>query len=182
MLVSQNKAVPWILITLNIGCLSLLWPGLTMPVLTIEAGITFGGVTQTLLHQQQSILESIEALQEANSYLAAGLIFLFSVCIPVIKAFAIMISLFMSKKRESLVRHWVSLISKWAMADVFVMGLFIAFLASNSSEYLSAQLESGFYFFVAYCVCSVLIFQIIDRVYTTDETSFSELRNGRGSK
>ena len=168
MLVSQNKAVPWILITLNIGCLSLLWPGLTMPVLTIEAGITFGGVTQTLLHQQQSILESIEALQGANSYLAAGLIFLFSVCIPIIKAFTIMISLLIPKKWKGLVRHWVSLISKWAMADVFVMGLFIAFLASNSSEYLSAQLESGFYYFAAYCVCSVLIFQIIDRVYTTD--------------
>ena len=168
MLVSQNKAVPWILITLNIGCLSLLWPGLTMPVLTIEAGITFGGVTQTLLHQQQSILESIEALQEANSYLAAGLIFLFSVCIPIIKAFTIIISLLIPKKWKGLVRHWVSLISKWAMADVFVMGLFIAFLASNSSEYLSAQLESGFYYFAAYCVCSVLIFQIVDRVYTTD--------------
>ena len=167
MFVNQSKAVPWILIALNIGCLLLLWPGLTMPVLTIEAGITFGGVTQTLFHQQQSILESIEALQEAESYLAAGLILLFSVCVPIIKAVAIMISLLMPKKWRGLVRHWISLISKWAMADVFVMGLFIAFLASASSEFLSAQLESGFYYFAAYCVCSVLVFQIIDRVYTT---------------
>ena len=167
MLVSQSKVVPWILVTLNIGCLLLLWPGLTMPVLTIEAGITLGGVTQTLFHQQQSILESIETLQETESYLAAGLILLFSVCVPIVKAIAIMISLLMPTKWEGLVRHWVSLISKWAMADVFVMGLFIAFLASDSSEFLSAQLESGFYYFAAYCVCSVLVFQIIDRVYTT---------------
>ena len=167
MLVSQSKVVPWILIALNIGCLLLLWPGLTMPVLTIEASVTFGGITQTLFHQQQSILESIETLQEADSYLAAGLVLLFSVCVPITKALAIMISLLMPKKWKGLVRHWVSLISKWAMADVFVMGLFIAFLASNSSEFLSAHLESGFYYFAAYCVCSVLVFQIIDRVYTT---------------
>ena len=146
MLVSQSKAVPWILIALNIGCLLLLWPGLTMPVLTIEASMTFGGITQTLFHQQQSILESVETLQKADSYLAASLVFLFSVCVPIIKSFAIMISLFMPKKWKGLVRHWVSLISKWAMADVFVMGLFIAFLASDSSEFLSAQLESGFYY------------------------------------
>ena len=167
MFVSQSKAVPWILIALNIGCLLLLWLGLTMPVLTIEASVTFGGITQTLFHQQQSILESIEALQEDDSYLAADLVLLFSVCVPITKALAIMISLLMPKKWEGLVRHWVSLISKWAMADVFVMGLFIAFLASNSSEFLSANLESGFYYFAAYCVCSVLVFQIIDRVYTT---------------
>ena len=167
MFVSQSKSVPWILIALNIGCLLLLWPGLTMPVLTIEASVTFGGITQTLFHQQQSILESIEALQEADSYLAAGLVLLFSVCVPIAKTLAIMISLLMPKKWKGLVRHWVSLISKWAMADVFVMGLFIAFLASDSSEFLSAQLESGFYYFAAYCVCSVLVFQIIDRVYTT---------------
>ena len=167
MLVSQSKVVPWILIALNIGCLLLLWPGLTMPVLTIEASVTFGGITQTLFHQQQSILESIEALQKADSYLAAGLVLLFSVCVPITKALAIMISLLMPKKWKGLVRHWVSLISKWAMADVFVMGLFIAFLASDSSEFLSAQLEIGFYYFAAYCVCSVLVFQIIDRVYTT---------------
>ena len=167
MLASQSKVVPWILIALNIGCLLLLWPGLTMPVLTIEASVTFGGITQTLFHQQQSILESIETLQEADSYLAAGLVLLFSVCVPITKALAIMISLLMPKKWKGLVRHWVSLTSKWAMADVFVMGLFIAFLASDSSEFLSAQLESGFYYFVAYCVCSVLVFQIIDRVYTT---------------
>ena len=167
MLVSQSKVVPWILIALNIGCLLLLWPGLTMPVLTIEASVTFGGITQTLFHQQQSILESIEALQKADSYLAAALVLLFSVCVPITKALAIMISLLMPKKWKGLVRHWVSLISKWAMADVFVMGLFIAFLASDSSDFLSAQLESGFYYFAAYCVCSVLVFQIIDRVYTT---------------
>ena len=171
MFFNQSKSVPWILIALNIGCLLLLWPGLTMPVLTIEAGITLGGVTQTLFHQQQSILESIETLQEAESYLAAGLILLFSVCVPIGKAIAIMISLLMPTKWKGLVRHWVSLISKWAMADVFVMGLFIAFLASDSSEFLNAQLESGFYYFAAYCVCSVLVFQIIDRVYTANSAS-----------
>jgi uncharacterized paraquat-inducible protein A len=179
MSVSQSKATPWVLMALNFGCLLLLWPGLTMPVLTIEAGITLGGITQTLFYQQQSILESIDALQDADSHLAAVLVFLFSVCVPITKAAAIMISLLMPKKWEGLIRRWVSLISKWAMADVFVMGLFIAFLASNSSEFLTAKLEIGFYYFSAYCVCSVLVFQIIDRFYTTSSLSFSRSDLGK---
>ena len=51
--------------------------------------------------------------------------------------------------------------SKWSMADVFVMALLVAYLAGSASEQMgsllimSAQLEVGFWYFLAYCLFSI---------------------------
>jgi paraquat-inducible protein A len=52
-------------------------------------------------------------------------------------------------------------ISKWAMADVFAVGVFIAFLAANALDNLDAKLHPGYYFFVAYCLVSNVAFQFL---------------------
>ena len=52
-------------------------------------------------------------------------------------------------------------VSKWAMADVFVVGVFIAFLAAKATDNLNAVAERGFYFFAAYCLVSNLAFQLL---------------------
>ena len=52
-------------------------------------------------------------------------------------------------------------LSKWSMADVFVMGLLVAYMAGSASGEMGdlltmhAQLESGFWFFVGYCLFSI---------------------------
>jgi uncharacterized paraquat-inducible protein A len=54
-----------------------------------------------------------------------------------------------------------SYLSKWSMADVFVMGLLVAFLAGSAADQtgdmltMHAQLGIGFYYFLAYCLFSV---------------------------
>ena len=50
-------------------------------------------------------------------------------------------------------------ISKWAMADVFAAGIFIAFLAGNAMDNLDAKIQPGLYYFVSYCLVSNLAFQ-----------------------
>jgi uncharacterized paraquat-inducible protein A len=60
----------------------------------------------------------------------------------------------------------VASIAKWSMADVFVVALFIAYLAANATQSsgdpaapslvaFDARFGSGFYWFAAYCVCSL---------------------------
>ena len=56
---------------------------------------------------------------------------------------------------------FVRSISKWSMADVFVVGVFVAFLASNATPNMDAQIHSGFYFFTAYCLVSLLALQFM---------------------
>ena len=52
-------------------------------------------------------------------------------------------------------------LSKWSMTDVFVMALLVAYMAGSASGKMGdmlqmhAQLEVGFYWFLAYCVFSI---------------------------
>ena len=48
-----------------------------------------------------------------------------------------------------------------AMADVFAVGVFIAFMAGNALDNLDAKLHPGYYYFVAYCLVSNIAFQCL---------------------
>ena len=59
------------------------------------------------------------------------------------------------------IKRFVVVISKWAMVDVFVVGLFVAYLSAQASGNLSAVLEPGFYYFTGYCLVSLLAMQLM---------------------
>jgi len=52
-------------------------------------------------------------------------------------------------------------VSKWSMADVFVMAMLVSFMAGRASGHLGdllimdAQLEVGFWYFLAYCLFAI---------------------------
>ena len=47
------------------------------------------------------------------------------------------------------------------MADVFAMGVYVAFLASEAAQNFDAEIGIGFYYFVAYCLVSLLAMQFM---------------------
>ena len=47
------------------------------------------------------------------------------------------------------------------MADVFAVGIFIAYLAAIGTDNLDAQAGVGFYCFAGYCLVSNLAFQLL---------------------
>ncbi len=47
------------------------------------------------------------------------------------------------------------------MADVFAMGVWVAFLAGKATDNLDAQIRIGFYYFVGYCLVSLLAIQFM---------------------
>jgi uncharacterized paraquat-inducible protein A len=59
--------------------------------------------------------------------------------------------------------NFVSLISKWAMADIFAVSIFIAFLGANAVRNTTASLEPGFYYFAAYVLLSAVIVALLKR-------------------
>lgn len=150
-------------IGLTLVSLGLLWPGLTEPVLSITASITLLGKTREVFRQTQSIVESVQNLHRAGNTFVAGLILFFSITVPLIKA-ALLVAIFAARQVTARRRlHTVvNSVSKWAMADVFVVGVFIAFLAAKATDNLDAVAERGFYFFVAYCLVSNLSFQLLE--------------------
>ena len=127
------------------------------------------GVGQIEVYTQtRSIIGAVRNLYNVGSPLPATLILLFSVVVPVTKALLVVSAAFMrdvaSRQR---VLDFVAGIAKWSMADVFVVGLFITYLAAQATQTVPGQTGSapllafdasfgpGFYWFAAYCVFSL---------------------------
>jgi hypothetical protein len=127
--------------------------------------------------QTRSILGSVRRLYEVGSPVAATLILLFSVVVPFGKAGLVAAALSTSSAaaRRRLLT-FVELIGKWSMADVFVVALFIAYLAAQASQTapgdpqaatlvsFSAHFGPGFYWFAAYCVFALASQQLTTRL------------------
>ncbi|MGV3708091.1 MAG: paraquat-inducible protein A [Gemmatimonas sp.] len=149
-------------LVLTVVSLGLLWPGLTDPVLTITASMKIIGPPKEVFRQTQSIVESVKHLYNSGNVFVAGLILFFSITVPLIKA-ALIFAVLATK--ESVTRYrlfaFAKSVSKWAMADVFVVGVLISFLAAKGTDNLDAVAERGFYFFAAYCLVSNVAFQIL---------------------
>ena len=135
--------------------------GVTEPMLEISAE----HAGRQVFSYKQSIMEAVETLYEGQNYLVAFLILFFSVMIPVFKGIVILWVFFCGENNQKQKAHnFIFTIGKWSMADVFAVGVFIAYLASNASGMLDANLEPGFYYFTGYCIVSLLSLQAKSRL------------------
>ncbi len=118
--------------------------------------------------KSRSILGTVEELYRANQWLVAFLIALFSIIVPVIKSLLMIIAGFLNGQSARVSRAIIRLISKWSMADVFVVAIIVAFLAANATQQteelftLSAEFGDGFYYFLGYCLLSILSMQLME--------------------
>lgn len=134
-----------------------------MVVGTLEVSGTVNAFDKT-----RSILGTAHELYANNHLPVAVLIVLFSVVIPLVKALILLcVMLPVSGKAKSVLLTISNVISKWSMADVFVIAIFIAFLAGNGIQEnrglveFQASLGNGFWFFLTYCLLSILGTQIL---------------------
>jgi uncharacterized paraquat-inducible protein A len=165
----------------NVAALFLFVPGILLPMFSLTMDVTaqVGGPTLTtsLINKELSLLGTIEQLWQDERLLVAGLVFVFSIVIPLAKALLVLWAyLTRNVQMEKALINFVSKIGKWSMADVFVVAIFLAILSTNhaetqnhqtlalfgfkldlmiSSETLSA-VGHGFYFFTGYCLVSLL--------------------------
>jgi Paraquat-inducible protein A len=134
--------------------------------------------------QTRSIMGAVRRLYEVGSPFPATLILLFSVIVPFGKATLVAWAMFMSgvSSRERTLR-FVETIAKWSMADVFVVALFITYLAAQASATptsgpeaapallaFTAHFGPGFYWFAAYCLFSLASQQITVRAVRADQS------------
>jgi paraquat-inducible protein A len=165
-------------------------PGVMLPIYSItintqvEASLIPDPVEVTVYEQTRSILGTVRELWRSADYLVSFLILTFSVIVPVTKGCLLLASIYVVKDkiRQRIVRI-VDLIGKWSMADVFVVAVFLAYLATRDNAqtnsfsvpvlfqevdvgmvtHLSSTLGVGFYYFLGYCLFSVLWTQLLNR-------------------
>ena len=128
----------------------------------------------------RSIIGTVQELYQADKVLVAVLIALFSIVVPVLKCLLMLVSAMANQAGAIQLANKIKImISKWSMADVFVVAIFVAFLAANATQQtedlfsLDVQFMSGFYYFLSYCILSVLSAQLLDQdkpVATIDQT------------
>jgi paraquat-inducible protein A len=150
----------FLLILASFACLI---PGLYRPALTLDISpvLPFLG-KMAIYHQTRSILGTVRNLYETGNSLVAGLILLFSVVVPVAKGLALICVLaFKNAPFRMRLFRFVGMIGKWSMADVFVMGILLAYLAVGAATGVTAQLHDGFWFFLGYCLLSVASAQLM---------------------
>lgn len=160
-MLSLRNSIALVLIIASLSCLYL---GLTQDILSLSVAAKLPLVgTLNLYDSTQSILKTIETLYKNSNELVAFLILLFSVIIPLIKAFSLLLIFFVKSLNDSYAfKNFIAIISKWSMADVFLVGIFLAFLSTSSEDAINATLGTGFYWFLAYCILSILASQVIE--------------------
>lgn len=150
-------------ILLTLVSLTMLIPGLVAPLITITASMDLLGVSRELFRETRSILGAIQSLHDSGNDVVAGLILLFSVLVPALKALLLVVITLLPRQES---RHrlylFVRSVSKWSMADVFVVGVFIALLAAKATDNLDGVIGSGFYWFTGYALVSNLAFQFLE--------------------
>lgn len=111
----------------------------------------------------RSIIDTVNELAITGNLPVAFLIVFFSVVIPVFKLGLQTAAVVLPRREWRTPLLWLNgALSKWSMADVFVMAMLVAYMAGAASGQMGelltmdAQLESGFWFFLAYCLFSIL--------------------------
>ncbi len=121
----------------------------------------------------RSIAGTVKELFRSGNGIVAFLVMLFSIIIPGTKILLLLLGTYFQElkiSRKSLSIN--NVISKWSMADVFVIAIIVAYMAANTSSMgglmnLHGEFEPGFYFFLGYCIFSILSTQLITKKYMT---------------
>lgn len=129
--------------------------------------VTVSG-TVVIQDTAKSILGTAEILWTDGNQIVAALIVFFSVIVPALKLSLVSVAYgFKSFSWGQKAGQFSGMISKWSMADVFVMALIVSFLAIKASAGASALVETtitfetGFYYFLGYCLLSIFASQLM---------------------
>ena len=110
----------------------------------------------------RSIIGTVEDLYHSNNLAVAFLVVFFSVVIPTIKLLMMLAAITMKQSiGRARLTAMNSLMSKWSMADVFVVAMIVTYMAANATSAngglleFNSSFESGFYYFCGYCLFAI---------------------------
>ncbi|MEY3090446.1 MAG: hypothetical protein RL113_762 [Pseudomonadota bacterium] len=149
--------------------------GLITPILmvTIHKQVDYLGDI-VLSFESKGVIGSIIKLFDSGDIVVALVILLFSVMIPVLKVFSLLVvSLFIESKFAHGLIHFFKMIGKWSMVDVFVVAVFLVYLTANKGDISRAEVEMGLYYFLAYVIVSMLVSLSANKMLQEKRSAFS---------
>ncbi|MFV0477574.1 MAG: paraquat-inducible protein A [Parahaliea sp.] len=123
----------------------------------------------------RSIWGTVDELANTGNLAVALLIVGFSVVIPLFKLLLQVLALLpIATNYSRRLLRLNAVLSKWSMTDVFVMALLVSYMAGRASGQMgdmltmNAELEQGFWYFLAYCLFSITA-SAVTRISTDKE-------------
>lgn len=153
----------YILLGLHVISLVLLGFGWVLDVLHISISAHLF-VNINLFDEKRSVIGMLQTLWKDGNYWPFILIFLFGILVPLIKS-AVLFYVLLGKNPAIKWQQYVSAISKWAMADVFAISIFVAFLGANAMKNTTAVLQPGFYYFAGYVLVSAILATLCKKMH-----------------
>jgi hypothetical protein len=184
-------------VVLMLFCISMLAGGVLSPMLEVEVRVTKLDATllgtpiefrdQSLYYRSKTVLEVFQTLTQMGRpemTLVGVLVILFSVVFPALKMLALGACLFRPAllRTNRLVRLLAFELSKWSMADVMVLAIFMSFVAFNGvigsalgglhevpniQQVLiptnASKILPGYYLFIGFCVSSIFLSRKLER-------------------
>ncbi|MDB3904984.1 paraquat-inducible protein A [Crocinitomicaceae bacterium] len=129
-------------------------------------------------YQNKGVFDIIDILVKSKNYVVAICIGLFSFIIPCIKLSASLFMLLFPKFSSRRTQKILAFISKWSMADVFVIGAFLSYLSfsnMNPGVDVEANIVFGLYFFLFYVIISMVLGELLKR--SLKESALLETKN-----
>jgi hypothetical protein len=201
LLLAGKRQLRWFhVLVLLLFCMALLAGGILSPMIEVEAKIsrltlTFFGQPvsfdeQVLYFQSKSVLEvfrTLIAIREPEMWIVGVLVLMFSVIFPTLKILTLGFCLRRPDwlRRYRIVRFFALESSKWSMADVMALAIFMSFVAfngvisnaMNSLRGTGAQLViptggskvlPGFYLFIGFVLASLFLSWKLERKLKMD--------------
>ncbi len=128
------------------------------------------GLSQQLLYTEKmfwrnsySVWGGILNLWDQQERALAVIIFFFSIVFPIVKLLALTIIWLMklSDTRRKRLLHWLDVLGKWSMLDVFVVAILMVLVKLGPLAKVEAR--SGVYFFAGAIIASMLTTMLVDR-------------------
>jgi Paraquat-inducible protein A len=194
-------------VVLMLFCIAMLAGGVLSPMIEVEVRITRLDATllgsplefreQSLYYRSKTVLELFKTLIEIGRpamAVVAVLVLLFSVVFPVLKLLALSASLFRPSllTKSRIVRLLAFELSRWSMADVFALAIFMSFVAFNgviesgmgtiraapAVQQLviptnTSTILPGYYLFIGFCLASIFLSKKLERGIASSSASES---------
>ena len=194
-------------VVLMLFCIAMLAGGVLSPMLEVEVRVSKLDATllgtpiefrdQSLYYRSKTVLEVCQTLIQMGRpemMLVGVLVILFSVVFPVLKMLALGACLFRPAllRTSRFVRVLAFELSKWSMADVMVLAIFMSFVAFNGVvgsawdglrgmpnvqqvqiPTNASQILPGYYMFIGFCVSSILLSRKLEHGIVSSSASES---------
>jgi len=182
-------------VVLLLFCIVLLAGGIFTPMLEVEAKISRLGLTflgepisfgeQVLYFQSKSVLEvfrTLVTMGRPDMWIVGVLVLMFSVVFPIMKILTLGLCLFKPSllRTSRLAKFFALESSKWSMADVMALAIFMSFVAfngiiSNTMNGLrqsgadlaiptdSSKILPGYFLFIGFCLASLFLSKKLEK-------------------